>query len=263
MNFKRIQSIFIIAFVALDLVLLASYLWGSRFIAETIQSQSQQTTILREMKADSISLPSLTTTRASGYYMTATMDTNLVNTANALRGANAREVNDLVTVTFTKPVKVSAKVKKADLATWLTNHRRLLYGDEYTYLPSQSTKHHLVFAQKMAGRPVLEEAGQLRIKINSAGDVVSYTQARLRDIQVLRQRQATISQLTAVTWLYKNNQIENDTKVKWAQLGYVEQTTSGNEQVYVPAWVVAEKVTTSTTTNYLRVNAFSSTLIKE
>ena len=77
MNFKRIQTIFIVAFVILDLFLLASYAWGSQPMV-TNSHQSQQVALRRQMRADDIKLPLLSDQRQSGYYVLVTPDQNLV-----------------------------------------------------------------------------------------------------------------------------------------------------------------------------------------
>ena len=70
MNFKRIQWIFIIAFVLLDIGLCISLLMGTQF-HNSGRQQSQSQITMKEMKNDMISFGSLSNHRQDGYYIAA------------------------------------------------------------------------------------------------------------------------------------------------------------------------------------------------
>lgn len=265
MNFKRIQTIFIVAFVILDLFLLASYAWGSQPMV-TNSHQSQQVALRRQMRADDIKLPLLSDQRQSGYYVLVTPDQNLVKqTQNLapLKNATIQENENLVTVTYDKPVVLNSKtIAPAKVAPELTHQKRLMAGNHYLYQPDLSTSKTLVYSQELQGRPLLDSAGELRIFRNTSGAITGYTQGRLSNSKLLRSRQPTISQLEAVNWLYKNNQLANNSKVRWVKLGYTKLQRSDDQLIYVPAWVAEVKNQTSGTGHLLRVNAFRENLIK-
>ena len=59
MNFRRIQWIFLIAFIILDLVLVSTLLWGNENFSTSGKQQSQTQLTLKEMKSNSITYPKL------------------------------------------------------------------------------------------------------------------------------------------------------------------------------------------------------------
>lgn len=236
MNFKRIQTIFIVAFVILDLFLLASYAWGSQPMV-TNSHQSQQVALRRQMRADDIKLPLLSDQRQSGYYVLVTPDQNLVKqTQNLapLKNATIQENENLVTVTYDKPVVLNSKTTApAKVAPELTHQKRLVAGNHYLYQPDLSTSKTLVYSQELQGRPLLDSAGELRIFRNASGAITGYTQGRL-----------------------------SNSKVRWVKLGYTKLQRSDDQLIYVPAWVAEVKNQTSGAGHLLRVNAFRENLIK-
>ena len=75
----------------------------------------------------------------------------------------------------------------------------------------------------------------------------------------------TISQRRAITWLYKHNQIPNNSRIRWSVLSYSKllNTTTDDKAVYVPTWTVEIKTKNSGVIQQLQVNAFNSTVMKE
>lgn len=263
MNFKRIQLIFIVAFVILDLSLLISYLWGVQFIA-TGSNQDKQTAIIKEMHGNQISLPPLSNQQQSGYYMQVKVDHNLLTASQGLKGGAVRDTNDLVTMTYDQPIKIGRKaLKPAQIAPYLTRKKLLLFGNHYLYQPELSTKRMVVYTQTIQGRPVLNGAGELRIHLNHSGEVTGYTQGHLIKAKVLRSRQSTFSQEATVIWLYKNNLIPDNTRIKWVKLGYTRLASQRDQDVYVPAWVAELKNESTGTKRLVKVNAFRQAVVKE
>ncbi|QLL69094.1 two-component system regulatory protein YycI [Lactobacillus sp. 3B(2020)] len=264
MNFKRIQLIFIVAFFILDLLLLVSYLWGTQFIA-TGSNQDNQAAVIKEMHGNQISLPPLSDQQQSGYYMQVKVDQNLLTASQNLKGGTVRDTNDLVTMTYDQPVKTTGHhaLKPSQIAPYLTRNKLLLYGNQYLYQPELSTKRTIVYTQTIQGRPVLNGAGELRIRLNHSGKVTGYTQGHLVRAKVLRSRQPTFSQEATIIWLYKNNLIPDNTRVKWVKLGYTRFASQGEQDVYVPAWVAELKNENTGTKHLVKVNAFRQAVIKE
>ena len=93
--------------------------------------------------------------------------------------------------------------------------------------------------------------------------MVGYTQGYLKEERVLRPQSGTISQVRAVTWLYRHNEIPNSTQIVRVTYGYSPLMTSNGKQIFVPIYQVQLRAKSATTTQNLRVNAFSGTIIQE
>ena len=68
MNFKRIQWIFLVAFILFDIIVGCQLLFQNRFTI-TNNTQSRQSTVLKEMRADSISYQGLSKHQPNAFYI--------------------------------------------------------------------------------------------------------------------------------------------------------------------------------------------------
>lgn len=263
MNFKRIQWIFVIAFTIFDVVLASYFLIGTHFTA-MVKQQSQQQTILKEMRNDEISFANLSTKQQTGYYISGKRaNSRLAAAVNKLNDQSVRLSNGMLISELTSPIKVSMLNPDQQLNIFIKNSHHVLYGSQYTYNRDLSTANTIIYTQKMEGRAVFGSEGQLRFKVGKNHKVYGYTQTYLNNIQVLRPRAVTISQQEAVIWLYKHNYIPNNSKIRWAKLGYAKTLLTKDQAVYVPTWYVEIKTKSSGDVQHLRVNAFNNTLMRD
>lgn len=263
MNFKRIQWIFIIAFVLLDIGLCVSLLMGTQF-HNSGRQQSQSQVTMKEMKNDMISFGSLSNHRQDGYYIAAQDNNQWTSNSRvtALKNQSSNLNNGTITSTFQKPIKIHNQVNQQQQLDKIVHSKRILHGQEYTYCAQLSNKRQVVYTQTVHGQPILDNAGQLRLHINDSNEVTGYTQNYLSHFTTLRPRSLTVSQQQAVTWLYRHNQIANNSRIRYVLFGYDKIKKNGNQLVYVPIWNVNVKSKTGDNTQNLRVNAFSGTLFK-
>ncbi|WP_283621502.1 two-component system regulatory protein YycI [Limosilactobacillus avium] len=267
MNFKRIQWIFLFAFLAFDIIVGCELLFqGSRFTISNSQ-QGHQTAVLKEMRADSITYTSLSKHQPSGYYISGTRSGDggqLEQQMTKLRNQTARFSDSELNSEFDSPIKVSHIHPNYRLNQVIKSARQVPLGTNYRYNAQLSDKKTVVYTQMVKGQPILDNDGQVRFHLNNGNQVTGYTQGYVENPTTLQQRATAISQQHAVIWLYRHNQIPNDSQIRWAILGYTKLLTTNNHDraVYVPTWVVQIKTKTSDTTQRLNVNAFNSTVMK-
>lgn len=267
MNFKRIQWIFLLAFLLFDIVVGCSLIFETKFTISGGQP-NRQSTVLKEMHNDSITYGELSNKQQTGYYIAGKRSAEnevLEQASSRLRNQNYRFSSETLTSEFDKPIKLSKSNEVSRVDKLLRNQRTVPLGSHYQYNKQLSDKNTLVYTQMLEGQPLVSNDGQLRFRINSDHEVTGYTQTYLQDVEVLRQRSNTISQRRAVTWLYKHNQIPNNSRIRWAKLSYAKllNTTTDDKSVYVPTWIVEIKTKNSGAVQQLEVNAFNSTVMKE
>ncbi len=264
MDFRRIEVIFIVVFAILNAYLFGSY-WQYQLEAGTTSSSnsSENSTILKEMRNDQITYMPLSNKKMNGYYASATVDTSLKDNIKRLTDQSARVVDNYVESTLNEELTVDPKQPQKVLNTFVKNRYNIVYGSEYQYNPNLSTSVQVVYTQMIDGHPVYSKAGKLTFYINASNEVTGYTQGHLVNEKQLREKSELISQTRAVTWLYQYNEIQNDSKVEWADLGYTNLLTTDNGVVYVPTWVIGIKSKSSTGIQVKRINAFSGVLIKK
>lgn len=262
MNFRRIQWIFLWAFIVVDLVLGSTFFWGTHFSPGSRQQTQAQLT-LKEMRANGITVPKLADHGQRGYYITATAG-DLATGAGKLSGQDARMDDGQLLATFNHPLAPRRSLGIAHQLDYLLhNHQRIQHGTAYRYNRALSTSRERVYTQVIKGQPVLSPAGQLVFTLNQQGAVTGYRQGYLTATTPLRPENGTISEQQAVVWLYRHSEIPNGTRLGGLTYGYSRLLTRQGKQVYVPTWQVSLKAKGTARGENLRVNAFSGTIIRE
>ncbi|MGN1279611.1 MAG: two-component system regulatory protein YycI [Limosilactobacillus sp.] len=266
MNFKRIQWIFLFAFLIFDLVVAGSLFLQNRFTISS-NAPNRQEVILKEMHADAITSVALSNHAQSGYYIAGTRSEEngeLGQQAAKLRGQSYHFNTDELASDLETGVKIDPKDPAKRLNRLVEDDRSIALGSHYRYAPQLSDRHTIVYTQQLAGRSLNSPDGQIRFRVNNGNEVLGYTQTFLEDTRILRPEAATISQQHAVTWLYKHNLIPNNSQVRWAKLAYTRLLTTSehNQAVYVPTWIIEVRAKNDDTVQQLRVNAFNSTIMR-
>lgn len=266
MDFKRIQWIFFFAFLLFDVIIAGSLVVENRFIVTNNQS-SRSSVVLKEMKDDSISYGKLNGGQQSGYYLSgyrSTENGELDDAIARLRNQETRFSGNTLTSEFNEPLNINIETPNVRLNELVHNSRQIALGNHYQYNPYLSTKRVVVYTQMVEGRPVMNSDGQIRFRVNANHEVTGYTQTFLEGVKILRPENPTISQKRAIVWLYKHNQIPNNSRIRWVQLGYSRllSTNTNNRNVYIPTWVAEIKTKNSGAVERISINAFSSTIMK-
>jgi regulatory protein YycI of two-component signal transduction system YycFG len=263
MNFKRIEVIFLVAFAILNAALLGSLLWGTHFQGASTQPQSQRSLTLKEMHNDMISYRPQSHQQRQGYYLSA-KSSSLASRASSLHGVSTRDDDDILEVNFDHPIELKDEADAAQYLQKVVNNRhQVIDGKKYTYNEALSSKHQVVFSQQVKGQPFESKEGQIRFVVNDRNQVTGYKQGELSDLRILRPRDMTVSETSAVVWLYKHNQIPNNSRVNSVLFGYSKLTSWHGQRVLIPTWLVNVKSKSGNNNSQLKVNAFSGTQIKE
>ena len=87
MNFKRIEWIFLVAFIVLDFFLMTTYFHQDSIVESTTNTSTQDSTasLMKSLKNDQISHGKLSDKSQSGYYLAAPKDGFLREKAAQLR----------------------------------------------------------------------------------------------------------------------------------------------------------------------------------
>ncbi|WP_353989645.1 two-component system regulatory protein YycI [Pediococcus argentinicus] len=261
MNFKRIELMFIVVFAVLDAFLFASF-WQNQAGIHTTTNSNRNATILKEMRNDQITFEPLSNSKSKGYYASANNNSNDLRNMKQLVGQSSHLVDGKLVSTLDTPLQVDRIHPSKVLNNFVKISSHIIHGTEYEYNSSLSTDDQVVYTQMIDDRPVYSHQGQLIFDVNGQGVVNGYTQGYLANIEPLRESDELISQTRAVTWLYQYNEIPNDSRIEWANLGYTRLLSSDNGLVYVPTWVVAIKSKSSQNIQLKRINAFTGVMLK-
>jgi regulatory protein YycI of two-component signal transduction system YycFG len=264
MDFRRIEVIFIVVFAILNAYLFGSY-WQYQLEAGTTSSSnsSENSTILKEMRNDQITYMPLSDKKSSGYYASATVDNSLKDDIKHLADQSARVVDNRVESTLDEGFTIDPKQPQKTLNPFIKNRYNVVFGTEYRYNANLSSSNQVIYTQMIDGHAVYSKAAKLIFYVNASNEVTGYSQGHLVNEKQLREESELISQTRALTWLYQYNEIQNNSKIEWADLGYTNLLTTDNGVVYVPTWIIGVKSKSSTGIQIKRINAFSGVLIKK
>lgn len=262
MNFKRIQEVFLFAFIVIDIFLVlmtkTNHIQNDNSTPDNVNS-----TVIKEMKRDNISVGKLSDQKKAGYYIAATQDTKLAKEVNQLRDQDARiDENDTISSTFHNPLKVNKQHPETTINQWLQKPGFVLDGKQYKFNRVNSTKTKLVYDQKAIEGVFYTPEARLTFNLNDNQRLVGYSQQNLNDIKILHEKADLISQERAVIYLYQYNGIPNNSDVVWTKLAYTKLLHINGKDVYIPTWIIATKTKASSDVQIHRINAFNGSSFK-
>ncbi|MBE9390300.1 two-component system regulatory protein YycI [Vagococcus salmoninarum] len=261
MDFKRIELIFLCAFLSLNIFLLVTYRQGMIETAP-IPETGNLAQIETRLKGDKIAFNNSFSQEVSeGYYLSA-QGTRFPGTTN-LAGNQDTRLNRRLT--SSEQVPFTKSEANQELLNLVTKDDFILYSKDYGFLNESlpdSTKY--VFTQKFEGLPFNDESSELSLEVEEMSPaeslVIGYSQSHLTEIDPLREKQEVISESAAIENLYLNNRIPSESKILKTQLAYSRIFTVRGKNVYIPAWFVWIETNKK---NILveRINGFTNSII--
>lgn len=261
MDFRRIEMIFLIVFIALNVFLGISFFQSQQ--VDLASAGSGTTEILQDIKRDDIKLPKLSTAPARGAYLASTQASPLRQDAAALKDQTLRfSADDPLTLNATLTTPLSVKTgTAAKLRRWVKQADHVVHGRGYVFQAALSTATSYVFAQKIAGKLVNDPRAQLTLHV-ADGRLTGYTQTYLQNLVTLRDKVTLCTAQDAVTTLYRENEIASNSKVLWVRLSYTYLLNAKGSTVYVPAWSVGIESQGAKNLTVKKVNAINKTVMK-
>lgn len=269
MDFKRIEWIFFLAFLGLNIFLFGIYREGMK--AETTVSSSNQTEkIESRLEKDNISYKmKLSDEKLEGYYLSSEQ----TNFKEATKEADVAITKSYLTIgenTITgspnKNYFIDTKNMQDTLKTFLAEKKTLLFGEDYQYLKDFSTLNgefpEIVVTQNYKGIPFKDDTAQLVISLEKSGELLKvnkYTQTHIDSIEELRDKMDLYSSRDAIETLYINNRIPSNSRINFIKLAYSRIYKIREKSVYVPVWFVG--ITNNGNLQIEHVNALNNTII--
>ncbi|EST90398.1 two-component system regulatory protein YycI [Vagococcus lutrae] len=264
MDFKRIEFIFLITFLSLNLFLAFSYFQGQ---AETTQlpESSYLDNIESRLKEEKITIPhDFSTQEREGYYLSA-LPTNFEErgvTKNARLNDAMTVVEDLENVPI---VDISKKNVRQEVESFVTNSEDIAERESYTYSSALSEPPYVfVYTQSFEGIPFYDGSSKLVITLeDTANDRLTlsqFSQTHIEDVEPLREKQVLITEHDAIVTLYLASRIPNGATIKQTTLAYTKIFSVRGKDVYVPTWLIWIE-NKDKELQIEKINAFSNSII--
>lgn len=270
MDFRKIEWIFFLVFIGLNIFLFSIY-WNNQHEQSLVTNSNQREDILQRLENDDISVTDeVTDDHKEGYYLSAEQDTfeSLVNGDAGSTISGIWDISDKVlSSTPTGDTDFDLKKATSSFRRLMKDKQFIVDGEEYTYLPDISKKDNelgkIVGAQSYEGIPFIDETSRVTLDIVKNDDqeqVSKYTQTRLKEIEPLREKMTLYSEKEILNTLYINNNIPSKSTITNIYLGYFRTLEVREKNVYVPVWFVRIK-TSDKTTQIEKVNALNNQVI--
>ena len=265
MDFKRIEWIFLIVFIGIN-IFLGIELWQTPTLLSAGSTPTQtQTDIKSETSADQITIPKVNDKQEDGYYLAAKTDNSWIKKATQqVKGqVENNSSENLIYVHLDKPITLSKNKKEAlrQVMRFKDDSQNVYQGKNYAYLSELSEGDDYIFNQKTKYGEFFAASARLHIIVKD-NQIVSYSQSYVDDLNPVRERQNTISSKAAVDSLYTYSELPNNSKVILLKQVYTKLLTVKGNTIYIPTWLAAIENNTSKTVTLKRVNAFTGTIIQ-
>lgn len=265
MDFKRIEWIFLIVFIGIN-IFLGIELWQTPTLLSAGSTPTQtQTDIKSETSADQITIPKVNDKQEDGYYLAAKTDNSWIKKATQqVKGqVENNSSENLIYVHLDRPITLSKNKKEAlrQVMRFKDDSQNVYQGKNYAYLSELSERDDYIFNQKTKYGEFFAATARLHIIVKD-NQIVSYSQSYVDDLNPVRERQNTISSKAAVDSLYTYSELPNNSKVILLKQVYTKLLTVKGNTIYIPTWLAAIENNTSKTVTLKRVNAFTGTIIQ-
>lgn len=273
MDIKRIEWIFFLAFLGLNIFLFGIYREGVQDVSDV--SYSDQTeTIENRLAKDGITYKGkLSSEKMEGYYLSAEQtdfasEIKKEQTTNKNFLKSGIDISDNTLVSYPqKNYFIDEKHVEDTLSAFLDEKNALLFGDEYQYFPEFSNLNgdvpEIVAVQAYKGIPFRDDTAKLSILTEKSSDllkVTKYSQTHIESIEELRDKMDLYSIRDAIDTLYMNNKLSSNSKLTFMKLAYSRIYKIREKNVYVPVWFV-EITNNDGSVQVEQVNAMSNTII--
>ncbi|HIZ54069.1 two-component system regulatory protein YycI [Enterococcus eurekensis] len=276
MDFKRIEWIFFLAFLGLNVFLFSMYREAK--MNQTITSRTNETIPLhKRLESENITYEGdFSSRKREGYYLSG-VPTNFdeARKSERLRLNNPdllgrqTTIEDNLLKHKVEDVILLTDVNQAPevIAKILNQQGLVLFGKEYQYNVEESTLSN-DFPEIIAGQfyediIINDPASRITFFLEKETEhwrVNEYIQTHISELQPLREIMPTYSERDAINTLYINNQIPSNSKILWRQLAYKMTLIVRGQAIFVPTWFI-EIETSDHEIKTEMVNAFTNRII--
>ncbi|KRL88850.1 two-component system regulatory protein YycI [Lactobacillus kalixensis] len=266
MDHKRIEWLFLIVFLLIDIYLGIEVLRSPVGISDGSTTNSTSTDIRMEMRADGIELPdNISQAQSSGYYLAAKKRDYLSSKVTSLTQVDATYYKSENVIRAVPRDLVVAKGSKKEVLKALNDFKNdphnVPYGKQFTYESNMSSDGSYTFVQTSEYGDIYDNSAQLTINVKN-GLIDSYYMTYLGPVNPVRELQSTISSWHAVRAMYTNRELANNTKIIEIKLGYSELTNVRGSTILQPTWLVWVENKNTRNITLKRVNAFTGQILQ-
>lgn len=266
MDHKRIEWLFLIVFLLIDIYLGVEVLRSPVGLSNDATNTATSSNIRSEMRADGIDVPSnISNEQDSGYYLAAKNRDYLSSKVTSLTQVDASYSKDTNTISAVPRDLVEAKGSQKEILKALNNFKNdphnVPYGKQYVYEANMSSESSYTFVQTSEYGNIYDTAAQLTINLKN-GMIDNYYMTYLGPVDPVREQQSTISAWHAIKVMYTNREITNNSRIIKVKLGYSKLIDVRKSTILQPTWLVWVENKNTKNITLKRVNAFTGQVLQ-
>lgn len=275
MDFRKINLIFVIVFIGLNLFLFSIYREGQNE-QEVVVRSNQTEGIESRLKNDNVTVAvKLSDEHREGYYLSAEQSdfSQAITTARKeqadtelFRTNTTISDNELIFYPQ-KSSYITTEKPDVTLEAFLGQKSLVLFGGDYQYAADLSNLDdeypQIVGTQSFEGIPFNDASAQITINLETEKErlkVAKYVQTHLENIEPLREKMKLYSEAEVVNTLFINNKLPTNSKITKTLLAYSQTLEVREKNVFVPVWFVWIE-SSDKTVQIERVNALNNTIV--
>lgn len=257
MDWSRLKSIFIIAFLILDIFLFTQLLnkeWINELEVKT------DVTLEENLKNADIDYSNIPKETFADQYMSANTKIFTSEELGKLTNQTAKLIDGTMIHSELKTtVKIGKNKDTATLDNFIKNE--VLHGEQYVFGNYDEDSGTITYYQKYREKPFfINNSARIEFKINKSGEVQSYEQTMLEKIEPISEKEEVLSAIQAVDAIYRNRLMKPGSKVVKAEMGYYTVVNMEATQVLTPTWCIV--VENEKEKEQFLVNAFEGQIIQ-
>ncbi|AZN75737.1 hypothetical protein CXB72_00525 [Lactobacillus acidophilus] len=266
MDYKRIEWLFFIVFLLIDIYLGIEILCSPVNLSNADTSSRSVTSIRSEMKSDNIDLPNkISSTPSSGYYLATKNKDFISGKVSTLTNVDARysKADNALYATPKVTTLISKRPDEAlkQLNKFKNDSKNVPYGKEFKYEPDMSSDDNYVFVQTSDFGEIYANSAQLTIAVKD-NQIINYTETYMGKASPVRELQSTISAWRAIRAMYTDRELTNNSRVTRIKLGYSKLTEVRGSTILLPTWLVWVENKTTKNITLKRVNAYTAQMLQ-
>ncbi|MEK3888850.1 two-component system regulatory protein YycI [Bacillus sp. FSL K6-3431] len=236
MDWSRIKSIFIIAFLVLDLFLVSQLLTKH----QTSQYEVKSDVSLEEnLKADGIVVNGeLPKEAINDQYMSANTKVFSEDDIKDLKHQRVALDGDAIIHSELKepiPIPITEKVDFSELNQFIKEN--VLAGSQYDYWNFDKEAGKITYYQKFDDKVMfLNQSAYLDFYVNESNEVYAYDQTMLESIEPINDKDEVLTAFRAIEALYKKGVLKRNSTILRTELGYYTLVSMEATQVLTPTW---------------------------
>ncbi|MBD1379834.1 two-component system regulatory protein YycI [Metabacillus arenae] len=248
MDWSKTKTIFIIAFLVLDVFLAIQFFTKQK---EANIEIIQKSPIQDQLKQDNITygdLPKIDkATYITGKRKEFTKkEIGSLKNQTIVSTQNEGEPVYRLEATFDDPITLPETNPASMLNQFVTEN--ILFGDKYSLWKIED--YQIIYFQQFEGKTIFQSIldqngriGMVLLRLNEKKEIVSYEQTMLEGIQEIQENENVLSALKAIEAAYNAHEISPNSEVSKVELGYFTHIPLSNVQIMAPTWhiVINEK----------------------